>query len=54
MMDEIECSCGWQGYTEDLLCSEEDDKSNKKVEEIIFNLCPRCGESEGIIDIDSE
>jgi hypothetical protein len=52
MMDEIECTCGWSGYVEELVCSEDDDKSDKRVEDIKFNVCPQCGESEGITDIE--
>lgn len=38
---EIECTeCGWQGYTSELLCHEED--SEKSVAASRFNVCPDC------------
>ena len=50
MKPEIECEdCGWQGYTSELVCSEEDSKSSKKVAEMSFNRCPEC-DGENIVD----
>ncbi len=44
-LPEIECnSCGWQGDTSELHCS--DDDWNKPVDQIPFNLCPDCGSSD--------
>lgn len=52
---EIEClECMWSGRTEQLVCSEEDDESDKKVEEISFNVCPDCGASNCFEDIEEE
>ena len=48
---EIEClECMWAGTAQDLLCSEDDDESNKKVDGIKFNICPECGESDCFVD----
>ena len=39
----LECAaCGWQGTEDELVCSDEDDKSDKPLEQIKFNRCPRC------------
>ena len=51
-MPEVECDdCGWQGSASELNCSEEDYKSDKKIGEIQFNLCPSCG-SNNITEIE--
>jgi len=50
----VECEdCGWQGSDTELVCSDEDDKSDKPVNQIAFNRCPRC-DSMNIVDIDEE
>jgi len=46
-------NCGWSGHESELVCSEEDNKSKKPVNEIAFNLCPNCG-SDDVIDYDNE
>lgn len=48
---EIECTkCGWQGYANELLCSDKDmGKENPK-----FNICPDCGSVETCEDIDQD
>ena len=52
---EIECTeCGWSGMTQELVCSDEDDASDKKVEEISFNVCPSCDKSDCFEDIEEE
>jgi len=39
----IECNkCHWYGETGELVCSDEDAKSNKSTSQITFNLCPKC------------
>jgi len=43
--------CEWEGWTADLHCSDEDEKSNKPTSEIAFNRCPDCG-SLDIVDTD--
>jgi len=53
MESEIECTeCGWQGYVGELLCSDEDDDSDKPVHEIKFNICPDCGEIDCFEDVE--
>ena len=43
----FECqSCGWQGSESELICSEEDEVSDKPVNQIIFDRCPECGSDE--------
>lgn len=50
----IECEkCGWQGDASELVCSDEDDKSNKPVSEIKFNRCPDCY-SMDIVDFEED
>jgi len=48
-LPEIECiECGWQGDYSQLVCSDDDDKSNKPIDQIKFNHCPDCDKSDGI------
>lgn len=55
MNDQIEClNCGWQGSPGELVCSDEDDASDKKVSEIKFNICPQCGEVDDFEDLEDE
>jgi len=48
MSEELECQeCGWIGEREELVCSEEDWRSDKStIEKILFevdfNRCPKC------------
>ena len=35
-------NCSWEGDDAELVCSEEDAKSNKEVRNIAFNICPQC------------
>jgi hypothetical protein len=52
---EIECiECGWSGRREELHCSDEDDNSEKKVDDIAFNCCPDCGEKDCFEDLEAE
>lgn len=49
-----ECEdCGWQGSYMELVCSDDDDKSDKPVSEIEFNRCPDC-DGLNIVSIDAE
>lgn len=50
---EIEClSCGWIGGPGECVCSEEDHKSEKKPNEILFNCCPQCGKAGQFEDLE--
>lgn len=51
----LECNeCGWQGEPGELVCSDEDDASNKPVSEIKFNLCPDCWAVDDFEDLDGD
>ncbi len=46
---EIECTtCGWQGYTLDLVCHPDDDE--RVVKESRFNVCPDCQSIDSCVD----
>lgn len=48
----LECpKCNWIGEPERCVCSDEDAVSDKPVNEIKFNLCPRC-KSDDLEDLD--
>lgn len=50
---EIECTeCGWSGSYVELLCSEEDSKSDKDSSDCMFNVCPECGAVDQFEDLD--
>ena len=50
----VECEdCGWMGNDTELVCSDEDAASKKKVSEMLFNLCPNCT-STNIVDIEED
>ena len=50
----VECEdCNWIGNDQELVCSKEDVKSDKKVKDISFNRCPDC-DSTNILDIEEE
>jgi predicted RNA-binding Zn-ribbon protein involved in translation (DUF1610 family) len=35
--------CGWSGAQNRLACSDDDRLSDKEIDMIDFDLCPRCG-----------
>ena len=52
---EMEClKCNWQGDTSELVCGDEDAKSGKLTDEITFNICPQCGSSEYLEDMEED
>ena len=55
MEGEIEClNCGWQGHVGELVCSDEDDRSDKPTNKIKFNICPQCETCDDFEDLDDE
>ena len=43
MVQEVRCQdCSWEGAINELVCSDEDFKSDKPSRECNFNRCPRC------------
>lgn len=52
--DEIECTCGWSGLWEQLICSEEEADSDLPANQCTYNICPQCGVAGQIEPIDSE
>jgi predicted Zn-ribbon and HTH transcriptional regulator len=51
-MEEVQCeNCGWQGGTDELVCTDEEFFSDKETGEVIFSLCPNC-KSDNIVDVE--